>query len=135
MHNRKQSNMRRPALGFSLIEIMVVVAIIAIIATIALPSYREYVTKSRREAGRACLMEAVQLAERIYTNDLSYANVPAQYNCSSGAAPFYSVTSANRGAKTYTWSATPQGSHSDGRCGVLSVNQAGTRLPATAGCW
>lgn len=127
--------MRKSALGFSLIEVMVVVAIITIIATIALPSYQEYVIKSRREAGKACLMQAVQQAERLYTNNLSYAALPAAFNCDSSTAAFYSVTSANAGAKTYTLSATPRGSHSDAKCGVLSVNQAGTRSPATAGCW
>ena len=127
--------MRRSAAGFSLIEIMVVVAIIAIIATIALPQYREYVTKSRREAGKACLMQAVQQSERVYTNTLSYATIPAAFNCEPSTARFYSVTSANAGPKTYTWSATPRGAHTDGRCGVLTVNQAGTRGPGTAGCW
>lgn len=127
--------MRKSAYGFSLIEVMVVLAIIAIIATIALPAYQEYVTKSRREAGKACLMQAVQQSERVYTNLLSYATLPAAFNCEASTAPFYSVTSSNAGAKTYTWTATPRGSHSDARCGVLSVNQAGTRSPATAGCW
>lgn len=135
MHNRNQSNMRRSASGFSLIEIMVVVAIIAIIASIALPSYREYVTKTRREAGRACLMEAVQQAERFYTTNLTYTGLPGAFNCGAGASPFYTVTSSNVAARAYTLSATPQGSHTDTRCGTLTINQAGTRSPATAGCW
>lgn len=126
---------RRSAAGFTLIEIMVVVAIIAIIATIALPSYRDYVTKSRREAGKACLLQAAQQAERFYTANLTYEDLPEVFNCDSSTAPFYSVTSSNVEARTYTLSATPQGSHTDAECGVLSVNQAGVRSPATARCW
>ncbi len=136
MDNRKQPNMRRSTSGFSLIEIMVVVAIIAIIASIAIPSYREYVTKTRREAGRACLMEAVQQAERFYTTNLTYVGLPDVFNCGAGASPFYNVRSNGTGtAKAYTLTARPQGSHTDTRCGNLTINQAGTRTPATAGCW
>ena len=126
---------RGEAFGFSLIEVMVVVAIIGIIATIALPAYQEYVIKSRREAGKSCLMQAAQQAERFYTTNLTYAGLPGAFACDSSTAPFYAVTSANAGAKTYTLSAAPQGSHADAKCGTLSVNQAGARSPATAGCW
>jgi type IV pilus assembly protein PilE len=136
MYNRNRSNMRRSASGFSLIEIMVVVAIIAIIASIALPSYREYVIKTRREAGKACLMEAVQQTERFYTTNLTYAGLPNVFNCGAGASPFYTVRSDGTGtARAYTLTARPQGSHTDSKCGALTINQAGTRSPATAGCW
>ncbi|MDQ7974852.1 MAG: prepilin-type N-terminal cleavage/methylation domain-containing protein, partial [Rhodocyclaceae bacterium] len=44
--------MRRSASGFTLIELMIVVAVIAILAAIAYPSYQEYVMRSRRVEGQ-----------------------------------------------------------------------------------
>jgi type IV pilus assembly protein PilE len=55
--------------GFTLIEIMVVVAIIAILAAIALPSYSEYMARTRRGTAASCLLEVGQLVERHYTKN------------------------------------------------------------------
>lgn len=42
--------------GFTLIELMIVVAIIAVLASVAYPSYKEYVARSRRAEARAVLL-------------------------------------------------------------------------------
>ena len=59
------------ARGFTLIELMVVVAIIAILAAIAYPSYTNHVVKTRRAAATACVMEAAHFMERYYTTNLT----------------------------------------------------------------
>ena len=60
------------ALGFTLIELMVVVAIVAILAAIAYPSYRSQIEKTRRADAKAVLMQAAQYMERLYTENGCY---------------------------------------------------------------
>ena len=60
------------ATGFTLIEVMIVVAIVAILSSIAYPSYKEYVAKSRRAEAKATLMAGQQWMERFYSENFRY---------------------------------------------------------------
>jgi type IV pilus assembly protein PilE len=130
--------------GFSLIELMIVVAIIAILAAIAYPSYTSHITKTNRVAAEGCLSEIASYMERYYTTNLSYkgATVP-DLDCLSaqqtGANYSYGFAPASPSSTEYTVQATPKGAQQarDTQCATLSLNQAGTRSVSTGdtACW
>ncbi|GHT88617.1 pilus biosynthesis protein [Betaproteobacteria bacterium] len=62
--------------GFTLIELMIVVAVVGILAAIAFPSYESYMIKTRRANAASCLLGLSQYMERFYTKNLSYAKDP-----------------------------------------------------------
>lgn len=79
---------QRPTLqqGFTLIELMIVVAIVGILSAIAYPSYAEYIRKGHRADARAGLLQAQQWLERASTATGVY---PV-----SGSAPYYALPPA-----------------------------------------
>jgi type IV pilus assembly protein PilE len=143
---------RGSAAGFTLLELMVVVAIIAILAALAVPSYTKHVVKTKRVAAQACLSEYANYMERYYTTNLRYdkdsSAAPAANPVSTGALVLdcaspaqtgndYRYTTSSLGTVSYTLTATPQGAQAtrDATCGTLSLDQTGAREPTTAGCW
>lgn len=61
--------------GFTLIEVMIVVAIVAILATIAMPSYRDYILRGQLINGPNLLSAARANMERYYQDNRTYAKV------------------------------------------------------------
>ena len=117
--------------GFTLIELMIVVAVIAILAAIAYPSYSEYIIKTRRASGSACMMEMAQFMERYYTTNMTYVGAALPTTaCRQETAQHYTYSLDGAATATaYRVQAQPQGaqSSSDTKCATLKINQAGTK--------
>lgn len=71
--------------GFTLIELMIVVAIVAILAAIAYPSYRDSVLKGRRAEGRTAVLDLLQQEERFFTQSNSYMSFGAGVTGANGS--------------------------------------------------
>ncbi len=118
--------------GFTLIELMIVVAVVAILAAIAYPNYLQQVIKSRRSAGAACMMEMAQFMERYYTTHMSYeeANLPDP-SCVDEHEDHYTIAlNGDPTATAFTITATAVATSSqskDSLCGNMSIDQTGRK--------
>lgn len=142
--------------GFTLIELMIVVAIITIVAAIALPAYSDYVTRAKRADGKTALATLQLAQEKVRANCPFYAQgISTVTSCGATASAttmagdttspdgYYtlSVSSATATASTYVLVATPTATQLDPECGNLVINESGEKaVTGTASatpdrCW
>jgi type IV pilus assembly protein PilE len=127
----------KKSLGFTLIELMIVVAVLAVLLALAIPSYTSWVRKANRGEAQALLMTWANNQEIWRASNTSYdqaGNVPAPSHPRFG----FGVVA---GTNTYTLTATANtvGSQNQDEergqsCEILTVDEAGTK-GANAVCW
>ena len=132
---------RRAAAGFTLIELMIVVAIIGLLAAVAFPSYSNHVIRAAREGAQTELVDLAALQEKIYLNSNAYTgNVTTAYD--GTAAGGLGITtgrtrdakytfSATTAAQTFTLTATPVSGGPQASDGNLTISSNGARAWGT----
>lgn len=134
--------------GFTLIEMMVVVAIMAILLAIAIPAYQKYVLRANRAEGVSLLNEAAAREERYYASNNVYAVDDSGIaslgvrNAGTSDNALYQLSLAEGGDDDggYLLTAIAQGTQAaDSECGNLTLNAAGVRgstgSEAVSTCW
>lgn len=124
---RKTQRNKQP--GFSLIEVMVVVAIVGILAAIAYPSYQEYIQRGRRAEARTALLAAAQWLERVATASGRYPakdGFPASMQSVPSGAYEIEYGPDDAGA-TYTLTANVKGAQLKDKCMNLTLTHNGLK--------
>jgi type IV pilus assembly protein PilE len=145
---------QRSSAGFTLIEIMIVVAIIGILAAVAMPAYTKYIARAKRADARTQLLQAAQFMQRFYAANDQYAQDRAgnsvlgsgvgmpdglrkspadgtalyQLNTSTTTAGNYTATlSTSPVSYTLTMAPISGRAAANDSCGMFTINSQGVR--------
>lgn len=122
--------------GFTLTEVMIVLAVVAVLMAIALPAYQEVQKKARRSAAKTALQGLVIAMQRYYTEQSPSTYVGATLGGSGiypseapidGATKFYNLSLGTPTATTYTLSAAPKGGQAGDDCGTFTLTSLGVK--------
>jgi len=103
---KKERNMGRANSGFTLIELMIVIAIVAILAAVAYPSYLDSIRKARRADAMDAILTLMNQQEKYRANNTTYGNIGAIGGSATSADGYYTLTVAGNSATAYILKAT-----------------------------
>lgn len=149
--------------GFTIIELMIVVAIIGLLAGIAVPGYKEQVNKGKRAEGKAALTAAAARLERFYSQYNCYPSSAANCGTAPDSATVLTVAGINGFSgdnasaaaynisitatpQAFTITAAPRTPWRDNKCGNLTLSNTGRKWTQSngatddagapiSGCW
>ena len=123
--------------GFTLIEVMIVVAIIAILSAITIPSYTSYVSRANRADARGQLLQAAQFMQKFYgANDKFDSDragnavidqIPPSIKQSPADGTKLYDLSVTATAGSYTLTMAPTGKMASDACGTFTITSTGVR--------
>lgn len=129
--------------GFTLTELLIVVALIAILGVVALPAYNDQIQKARRNVGKNELLDLAARQERFYSENGYYGsilnitgsathttengNYAVTVACFDNAGNAAACGSAAARPQAYTLTAAPSAAMNDTYCGNFTITQASQR--------
>lgn len=131
--------------GFTLIELMIVVAVVAILAAVAVPSYRSYVLKSHRTVAINALLDLGSRQARYYTTnntyttDLTLLGYPAgTVSLPSSTNAYYTISVPTANGTSFSLLAARAGTQVNDTCGNYTYTDLGVKGVSSGtvtSCW
>ena len=126
--------------GFTLIELMIVVAIVSILLAVAIPAYNDQMRKSRRAEAKQVLSDVMLRQEKFRSNNALYGDVVGPPNGIGplGTSSYYNFALTSVTATGYVVTATPKNAQVGDSCGALTLRMISgnvNKLPNTGNCW
>lgn len=125
--------MRTRQAGFSLIELMIVVAVVAILASVAYPSYTQYTVRTNRAAAKAQMLDIANRQQQFLLSNRAYASKTAleasgyRLPAEVGARYDYDIAVGTGTVPSYTITFSPKGGQAGD--GTLTLNSEGVKTP------
>lgn len=127
--------------GFTLIELMIVVAVIAVLAMIAVPSYQNYITKSKIKEAQSNLIALSLSAENFYQRTLNYPIANLSNSAALKSSTMFSTWNPTSDTFSYQYQSTDGSTYTLKATGTdsrvvdcqLSLNHQGTRTATGCG--
>ena len=128
--------------GFTLIELMIVLAVLSIIVAVGYPSYQEHIKKSRRAEGMGQLLELADRMERAYSDSGTYPTDITEVFVATTPGGLYSLSIVTANNISFIVSATPTSvkNQNDDKCHTFTLTSLGEKSVSggslgTTQCW
>lgn len=130
--------------GFSLIEVLIIIAILGILTAIVIPNHNSQTSKARRTDAKIALMESASSLEKCFVLHNQYNHASCESFPASGtdlvysAEGHYQIIATNLTATSFTLTATPATNSpqtGDSRCATFSITSTGAKTATNSDCW